>query len=67
MIDEKLEKIDGNYRCPKCNGILIPTPGTMMYKGKQFPGLVCNPCNGLWDNPSKSMFDYIEKQNARRK
>jgi hypothetical protein len=44
--------------CPKCTKPLVPTPGTMYWRGRYFAGLVCKDCNGLWDNPDDSMFDY---------
>ena len=67
MTITKKDKINGNYHCPTCSNILVPTPGTMFYQGKMFPGLVCSQCNALYDNPDKSMFAYAEKMNAKRR
>lgn len=49
---------DGKYHCPRCKSVLIPTPGTFAWGGKFFAGLVCEPCNSLFDNPEDSMFEF---------
>jgi hypothetical protein len=52
---------DGQRVCPKCGVPLVPTPGTMYYRGRWFAGLVCTTCNALWDNPDDSMLEYARE------
>ena len=51
-------RVGERFLCPSCKCVLVPTPGTMAYRGKEFAGLVCHPCNALWDNPDDSMLEH---------
>lgn len=65
-IDEPLTKgPDGEYHCPKCGGIMKPEPRTFHWRGVYFAGLVCKPCNGLWDNPEDSFFGGVKKSTRK--
>ena len=53
-------RVEGGFDCPSCGCRLVPTMGSMAFRGMLFAGLVCHPCNALWDNPDDSMFAYAE-------
>ena len=52
---------DGTYSCPSCARVLVPTPGLMHYRGRDFAALFCASCNSMWDNPDDSMLGYAEQ------
>lgn len=46
-------------KCPKCARPLVVMQGMFFWRGKSFSGLVCKPCNALWDNPSDSFEKHV--------
>lgn len=40
--------------CPKCGGAFERRADQFFWRGKFFHGLVCAPCNSLWDDPDDS-------------
>ena len=45
--------------CKKCGIPLVVKPGMFHWRGRFFSGLVCEPCNALWDNPDDSFHAYV--------
>ena len=49
-------------RCPKC-GEALEVRGEMYYwRGNSYSGMVCKPCNALWDavDDDGKTFNFIE-------
>lgn len=64
MVDDftDLEKAeDGEYHCPKCDGVLVVRPGLFYWRGKSLSGLYCAPCNAMWNNPADSFYDAVRE------
>lgn len=59
--------IDG--KCPKCSSLLVRKPNMFHWRGTFYHGLVCEPCNALWDDPTDSFMSGVAataKQEAER-
>ena len=54
------------YPCPKCSAPMEVRAGMFFWRGQHFSGLVCGPCNSLWDNPEDSFEKAVgaTKKNA---
>ena len=48
---------DGKFRCFKKH-IVKAQERTMYYRGRYFAGLMCVPCNSLFDNPDDSLLAF---------
>lgn len=38
-----------DHKCPTCSQPMEERPNMFYWRGTYFPGLVCKPCNSLWD------------------
>ncbi|HSX22904.1 MAG TPA: hypothetical protein VLE97_09045 [Gaiellaceae bacterium] len=45
--------------CPKCGGPFERREDMFHWRGRFFHGLVCVPCNALWDDPSDSFEAHV--------
>jgi len=52
-------------RCKTCNTKLVVKERMFHWRGKDFSGLVCEPCNALYDNPEDSFEDYVKTFDQR--
>ena len=48
--------------CDKCGGTLERRPNMFYWRGCFFHGLVCVPCNALWDDPTDSFEQHVSEQ-----
>lgn len=48
--------------CPKCLGPLVRKPKMFHWRGRDFHGLVCEPCKALWKDGQDDFFDHVSKQ-----
>jgi len=46
-------------KCPKCSTVLERRQNQFHWRGRFFHGLVCVPCNALWDDPEDSFHTYV--------
>jgi ribosomal protein L40E len=53
--------IDGKT-CRKCGSVLERRPSMFYWRGRFFHGLVCVPCNALWDDPTDSFERHVSEQ-----
>lgn len=47
-------------RCKTCDSKLVVKENMFFYRGRFFTGLVCEPCNALYDNPEDSFWEYVK-------
>ena len=52
--------------CPKCGARRIVREGMFHWRGTTFSGLVCVPCNALWDNPDDSFEKHVVESSKPR-
>ncbi len=45
--------------CPKCGERRVVRENMFRWRGTSFSGLVCEACNGLWDNPDDSFEAHV--------
>ena len=45
--------------CKKCGTALERRPNMFYWRGQFFHGLVCPPCNALWDDPTDSFEQHV--------
>ena len=48
--------------CKKCGTTLERRPSMFYWRGQFFHGLVCVPCNALWDDPTDSFEKHVVTQ-----
>lgn len=48
--------------CKKCGTALERRPNMFYWRGRFFHGLVCTPCNALWDDPTDSFEQHVREQ-----
>lgn len=46
--------------CPTCGGAFERRPNMFHWRGTFFHGLVCSPCNALYDDPSDSFMAHVQ-------
>jgi hypothetical protein len=46
-------------RCPKCHEPMVRRQEKFFWRGRFFSGLVCVPCNSLWDDPDDSFEEHV--------
>jgi hypothetical protein len=51
--------------CPKCGTPLEIRAAQFYWRGRYFTGLVCKPCNALFDNPRDSFFAHVKTTSPR--
>jgi len=51
-----LGEIPQDGKCPKCRGPLELRENQFCARGRWFPGLVCVPCNALWEEST----DFVQ-------
>ena len=45
--------------CKKCGAALERRANMFYWRGRFFHGLVCTPCNALWDDPTDSFEQHV--------
>lgn len=45
--------------CPKCGTQLVKQQGAFAWRGRLFPGMVCIPCNALYDCSEDSFWNHV--------
>ena len=45
-------------KCPKCKTVMERRNHMFFWRGTFFNGLVCVPCNALYDDPSDSFAEH---------
>lgn len=48
--------------CAKYGSVRGRRPAMVYWRGRFFHGLVCVPCNALWDDPSDSFEQHVSEQ-----
>ena len=48
--------------CTKCGTAMERRPNMFYWRGRFFHGLVCVPCNALWDDPTDSFEQHVSNQ-----
>ena len=48
--------------CKKCGTSMERRPNMFHWRGRFFHGLVCVPCNALWDDPTDSFEKHVSNQ-----
>lgn len=48
----------GGWTHLRCGGQCVEYAGSMYFRGRFFAGILCKPCNALFDNPDDSMLAY---------
>lgn len=46
--------------CPKCRAPLERRERMFHWRGRSFRGLVCGPCNALWEDPTDSFLEGVK-------
>jgi len=47
--------------CPTCTTKMEARPNMFHWRGEYFSGIVCTPCNALYDNKNNSFKDHVFK------
>lgn len=47
------------HPCPSCGLAMERRAGMFYWRGQSFSGLVCAPCNSLWDDPEDSFEKHV--------
>lgn len=50
--------------CPECYGMLGVRTNCFFWRGNYFSGLVCVPCNILYDNPEDSFMQAVARSSG---